>query len=60
MNRSEVEVKHPVQPDRVIARLLQFVVVANAEVICDVEQVTLVFRSEEGLDFGSQVFEYVG
>src|ERR1039458_8475308 len=47
MNCSKVEVEHPVQPGRVIARLLQFVVVANAEVIGDVEQITLVFSSEE-------------
>ena len=37
MNCSEVKVEHPVQPDRVIARLLQFVVVPNAEVVGDVE-----------------------
>ena len=52
MNSGEIEIEHPAQPERsVVGSLLLVIVMSNAEVVRDVEQVLVICGREQSLNF---------
>jgi hypothetical protein len=57
MDRGKVVVEHPAKPDRLtVARLLALIVMADAEVICEIEEICLVLRREDAADLRAKKF----
>jgi hypothetical protein len=61
MNRGQVEIEHPAQPEvPIIVRLLLLVVVPDFKIVGDVEEIVFVLLRKKALHFGAQVLEDVG